>query len=53
MYEFETVWPFITKKGVMLSDDIDWNTAFQEFCERHDVHPVFLSNNFAGIRKEC
>jgi predicted O-methyltransferase YrrM len=52
-YEFETVWPFITKKGVMLSDDIDWNTAFQEFCERHDVRPVFLSNNFAGIRKEC
>jgi predicted O-methyltransferase YrrM len=52
IYEFETVWPFITKNGVMLSDDIDFNKAFQEFCKKHNVHPVFLSNNFAGIRKE-
>jgi len=52
MYEFETVWPFIIKNGVMLSDDIDFNKAFQEFCKKHNVHPVFLSNNFAGIRKE-
>jgi len=52
MYEFETVWPFITKNGVMLSDDIDFNKAFQEFCKKHNVHPVFLSNNFAGIGKE-
>jgi hypothetical protein len=52
MYEFETIWPFITKNGVMLSDGIDFNKAFQEFCKKHNVHPVFLSNNFAGIRKE-
>jgi hypothetical protein len=52
MYEFETVWPFITKNGVMLSDDIDFNRAFKNFCEKHNVRPVFLSNNFAGIRKE-
>jgi len=52
MYEFETVWPFIIKNGVMLSDDIDFNKAFQEFCKKHNVHPAFLSNNFAGIRKE-
>ena len=52
MYEFETVRPFITKNGVMLSNDINFNKAFQEFCKKHNAHSVFLSNNFAGIRKE-
>jgi hypothetical protein len=52
MYEFETVYPFITKGGIILSDDINFNKAFQDFCKKHSLHPVFLNNNFAGVKKD-
>ena len=51
MYEFETVWPYIARRGILLSDDITFNTAFQDFCQKHYLHPVYLGKGFAGVRK--
>lgn len=39
MFEFETVWPYIRKGGLLLSDDTHWNSSFFDFatkiCRRH------------------
>ena len=36
MWEFATVWPFLAEQGVLLSDDIGWNTAFWDFATAVD-----------------
>jgi predicted O-methyltransferase YrrM len=35
--EFEVVWPHLASGGVLIADDIEGNTAFQEFTRRGDV----------------
>jgi hypothetical protein len=32
MFEYETVWPHLRDRGVLLSDDIHWNGAFYDFA---------------------
>ncbi len=34
MFEFETVWPHLRNDGLLLSDDIGWNNAFQDFAKK-------------------
>ena len=36
-WEFETVWPRLRPGGVLLSDDINMNRAFERFSERPDA----------------
>lgn len=31
LWEYRTAWPYISKQGVLCSDDVTWNTAFDEF----------------------
>lgn len=31
LWEYKTVWPFLSKHGVLTSDDIGWNDAFSNF----------------------
>jgi hypothetical protein len=50
-FEFETVWPFLSKGGVVLSDDIDRNSAFDEFSRSVNSKRVDLNHNFGAIRK--
>lgn len=33
MFEFETVWSSLRDGGILLSDDIHWNKAFQDFAK--------------------
>jgi predicted O-methyltransferase YrrM len=35
--EFAAIWPRLSPGGMVIADDIDGNTAFQEFSRRHDV----------------
>ena len=51
LWEFKTVWPFIRKGGILLSDDIQENDAFSEFCEYVNRKGVYVSDSFGGIRK--
>ncbi|MDP3696583.1 MAG: class I SAM-dependent methyltransferase, partial [Candidatus Taylorbacteria bacterium] len=39
MNEFETVWSFIPEGGVLLSDDVKGNNAFQDFVKK--IKPRF------------
>jgi predicted O-methyltransferase YrrM len=52
LFEFRTAWPYLRQGGVILSDDIDWNTAFADFATEIGCQSVFLNNRHAGaIRK--
>lgn len=51
LFEYRSVWPYIKKRGILVSDDIDFNLAFYEFSKEVGRSPVFLSRSFAGIRK--
>jgi len=31
MFEYKTVWPFLREGGILLSDDVRWNRAFNDF----------------------
>lgn len=34
MFEYETAWPHLNRKGMLLSDDIDFSKAFQDFTKQ-------------------
>ena len=34
MFEYATVWDYLPKGGLLLSHDLDWNTAFKDFAQR-------------------
>lgn len=44
--EFETVWPHLRPGGVLISDDVEGNAAFQELAERSDIA------NFAVVQEQ-
>jgi hypothetical protein len=50
LFEYQTAWPFIEKKGFLLSHDITWNRAFGDFAEKKKRVPV-VYNNFGIIKK--
>ena len=31
-FEFETAWPHLRDGGLLLSDDVNWSRAFEDFC---------------------
>lgn len=33
MFEYETVWVYLKKGGLLLSDDVNWNMAFYDFIK--------------------
>lgn len=37
MFEFEAVLPYLSKGGVILADDVDWNEAMADFVTEHDL----------------
>jgi predicted O-methyltransferase YrrM len=34
-FEYNTAWPHLSERGLLLSDDILWNQAFHTFLKRH------------------
>lgn len=49
LWEYQTAWPFIRKGGILLSDDIQENNAFSEFCEHANRKGIYVS--LGGVRK--
>lgn len=49
-FEFDTSWPHIRSKGLLLSDDVDENEAFSEFVAKHDINAVEFNKGGCGIR---
>ena len=33
-WEFDTVWPYLNEKGILISDDTNWNSAFTDFATK-------------------
>jgi predicted O-methyltransferase YrrM len=50
MFEFETAWPHIKEKGLIISDDIYWNNAFIDFAKK--VNSQYITFNGIGIIKK-
>jgi len=50
-FEFQASWRHLSTAGLLVSDDVTWNTAFQDFAEQQSrtVHP--LATNMAFIVK--
>jgi predicted O-methyltransferase YrrM len=44
--EFEAAWPHLRPGGVLISDDVEGNAAFQELAERSDIA------NFAVVQEQ-
>jgi hypothetical protein len=40
MFEFETAWPYIRMGGLLISDDVFSNKAFQDFCRRVKAYSI-------------
>jgi predicted O-methyltransferase YrrM len=51
MFEFKTAWPKIKKNGYLISDNIDQNNSFIDFCKAIECKPVILSANLGIIVK--
>jgi hypothetical protein len=47
-FEYETAWPHIRPGGLLLSDDVGWNTAFADFANEVGG-PFAISKGQAGI----
>ena len=50
-WEFNTAWPYLAKNGMLLSDDIELNNAFDKFASEIKGSPVRLTHTIGGIRK--
>lgn len=51
-WEYQTVWSYITKGGVLASHDVDWNNAFIDFSKNGNHKPVTIRNYGFIIRKK-
>ena len=45
MWEYTAVWPYLAPQGVLVSDDIGWNTAFWDFATAVDRPFVIHRSN--------
>ena len=49
MFEFNTSWPYIPKKGMLLADDVDRNDAFENFVSLHKNDSVSIKIGQFGL----
>lgn len=42
-YEFEKAWPYMRTGGLLISDDVEDNSAFVDFVQSHDVDKWFTA----------
>lgn len=45
MWEYASAWPYLSEQGLLISDDIGWNTAFWDFAIAMRRPIVVHSNN--------
>lgn len=51
MLEYETAWPKLTRNGFLVSDDIKWNGAWNDFVDKHPCDQNFRHRSFGVIKK--
>lgn len=50
-WEYETAWPYLTGRGLLVSHDIHWNRAFLDMAGRHN-RTDYACWGFGVLRKE-
>ncbi len=50
-FEYEIAWMHLRQGGLLVSDDIGWNSAFQDFANQHERSVQVLTLNMAFIAK--
>jgi len=43
-FEYLATWPFIKPGGTLISDDVNWNGAFEDFADRVAANPRVVGN---------
>lgn len=51
IFEYELAWDWLGSSGIIFSDDIDWNDAFERFADVKHTDAVRLSTGFGYIVK--
>jgi hypothetical protein len=51
IWEYKTVWPFLKEEGILFSHDVNWNSAFDEFCKEIKRQGIKYREEFGGIKK--
>ncbi len=51
MFEYDAAWKFLRVGGILVSDDIGWNSAFLDFARSQRRLPSILVGRFGGIVK--
>jgi len=51
MFAYPLLWKALTEGGIFVSDDIDDNFAFRDFCEKYGLEPLIAQNGerFVGV----
>lgn len=47
--EYETVWPYIRKNGILASHDVDWNNAFSDFVNKKACAFTISKNGYGLV----
>lgn len=50
-FEYKTAWKVLRKNGILLSDDVNLNKAFIDFCKRNNAGYMIIGNRLGIIRK--
>lgn len=51
LLEYRTAWPYIRPGGLLLSDDTDWNSAFEDFARECGCPTVLFNVRVGAMRK--
>jgi len=43
MLEYQTVWPVLRDRGLLLSGDVLWNSAFANFCSEKGIKATVVN----------
>lgn len=52
MFEYELAWEWLTDGGILLSDDITWNSVFQTFISVRNPEYGYMSPNVGYLRND-
>ena len=51
MWEFNTIWPYLNSKGILVSDDTNWNESFKDFCLENNLEYIDIKRDKKGDAK--
>lgn len=50
-FEYQAAWPYLKPQGILLSDDIDYNNAFDDFTREVQGQPIRFNAKVGALKK--